>query len=88
MRRTRVQSEAIRSVGHSAATLEVEFTTGRVYRYFDVPVRVFEALMSAESHGEYFNRHVRNDFGYAEVRPEGATRTGVDAVRTGRNRPS
>jgi hypothetical protein len=67
MRRVRVDSEAIRSVGYADATLEVEFVTGRTYRYFDVPKRVHDALMAAESHGMYFNLHIRDRFRYAEI---------------------
>ena len=43
--------------------LEVEFTNGAVYRYFDVPAEVYLGLMAAESHGRYFHQHVR-DAGY------------------------
>jgi len=40
--------------------LEVEFTGGAVYRYFDVPPGVHRGLMAAESHGWYFHEHIRN----------------------------
>lgn len=36
---------------------------GGVYQYFDVPAEVHRGLMAAESHGRYFNQHVR-DKGY------------------------
>jgi hypothetical protein len=39
--------------------LEIEFTNGAVYRYFDVPAEVYGGLMAAESHGRYFQQHVR-----------------------------
>jgi len=40
--------------------LEIEFTGGAVYRYFDVPAEVHRGLMAAESHGRYFHQHVRD----------------------------
>jgi len=60
--RTPVRSSALRSVGYDREqrVLEIEFTGGAVYRYFDVPAEVHRGLMAAESHGRYFNEHVRN----------------------------
>ena len=42
------------------ATLEVEFRSGAIYRYFTVPRAVVEALRTADSAD--FNRHIRNRF--------------------------
>ncbi|MCX7429196.1 MAG: KTSC domain-containing protein [Planctomycetia bacterium] len=52
----------MRSVGYDEdqQTLEIEFTNGAVYRYFDVPAEVYRGLMAAESHGRYFHEHVRS----------------------------
>jgi KTSC domain len=60
--RTAVRSTALRSVGYDedSQTLEIEFTSGAVYQYFDVPPEVYRGLMAAESHGRYFNQAVRN----------------------------
>jgi KTSC domain-containing protein len=62
MDRQPVTSESLASVGYDAATpmLEVEFTTGRVYRYFGVPARVYADLMAASSLGAFFNARIRN----------------------------
>ncbi len=59
----------IASIGFdpSSNTLEVEFTTGRVYRYFAVPRSVPAAVLASESAGETFNRLVRDRYGYVEV---------------------
>ncbi len=64
MRRTAVDSSTMRSVGYNSAekVLEIEFTSGVVYQYLDVPVAVFEKLMRAESKGRYFNDETRDDF--------------------------
>ncbi len=62
MKREPVESQALHSVGYDpeSRVLEVEFESGAVYRYFDVPVSLYAGLMKAASHGEYFARHVRN----------------------------
>jgi len=59
--RTPVRSSAMRSAGYNQEqrVLEIEFTNGDVYRYFDVPAEVYRGLLAAESHGRYFHQHVR-----------------------------
>ena len=60
--RTPVRSSALGSVGYDQEqrVLEIEFTNGAVYQYFDVPAEVHRGLMAAESHGRYFNQQVRD----------------------------
>ena len=62
MQRVAVSSSAIAEVGYedAARVLEVEFTSGRVYRYSDVPPEKHAGLMEAESLGTYFGREIRN----------------------------
>jgi KTSC domain len=67
MERVPVDSEALRSVGYKDGTLEIEFTNGSVYQYFDVPEHVHDELMRAGSHGELFSRQIRGHFRYARV---------------------
>jgi hypothetical protein len=42
--------------------LDVTFTTGRRYRYLEVPGELAEAMKRAFSKGEFFNRHIRDRF--------------------------
>lgn len=67
MERTPVSSSAIQSVGYDtdSQTMEIEFNGGRTYQYFDVPAAEHEALMEADSHGAYFNVHIKGH--YVEV---------------------
>ena len=44
------------------ATLDVAFRSGAVYRYFAVPARVVEGLLTAPSPGAYFHRQIRTHF--------------------------
>lgn len=69
MKRAPVLSSSIASVGYEAepATLEVEFASGAVYRYFAVPAAVHVQLMSAASKGAFLNRFVRDLFPFARV---------------------
>jgi hypothetical protein len=62
MERKPVDSSQIASVGYDplTLTLEIEFRTGGVYRYADVPEVVALALQGAESVGTYFGKHVRD----------------------------
>jgi len=62
MERQKVVSSNIESVGYneSGKVLEVKFTNGKVYQYFDVPKAIHEGLMKSESKGRYFKSNVRS----------------------------
>ena len=64
MKRTPVTSSVLVAVGYDSATaeLEIEFTSGDVYRYFAVPARVHRELVEAESPGAYFNRAISDRY--------------------------
>ena len=65
---TAVESSVLSSVRYSLdATLDLEFRTGAIYRYFAVPQAVFEGLIAADSKGVYFNRKVRDRFRYQRL---------------------
>lgn len=70
MKREQVHSSAIRTIGFDAPTLtlEVEFTTGRVYRYFGVPEFLYRGFVLAQSKGAYFNSRIQNRYPHDEVR--------------------
>jgi hypothetical protein len=48
--------------------LDIEFVTGRVYRYHGVPGEVAEAMRGAFSKGVYFNRHIRDRYRHERLR--------------------
>lgn len=71
MERTRVSSSNLGSVGYDPATrvLEVAFLNGGVYQYSGVPASVYSGLMSASSHGSYFDAHVKKaGYSFRKVR--------------------
>ena len=59
MLRTNVSSSNIRSIGFENGTLEVQFTSGEIYQYFNVPESVHRGLMLAASHGQYFDSNIK-----------------------------
>jgi hypothetical protein len=70
MLRQAVTSGTIQSVGYSplSGTLEIEFTNGSLYQYSDVPESVYRELMTASSHGTYFNEHIREWYRSRKIR--------------------
>lgn len=69
MNRTPVTSSNLASVGYdeTTATLEIEFRSGGIYQYFDVPQQVYDGLLSAPSHGRYFATEIRGVYRYART---------------------
>ena len=65
---TTLDSSVLKAVAYATdETLELEFRTGAVYRYFRVPCTVFENLITATSKGSYFNRNIRDSFRHQRV---------------------
>ena len=69
MRRHAVNSSVLQTIGYDARdhVLEVEFHTGRVYQYLGVPPTVCDDLLNAGSLGEFFNRHIRDEYRFVEI---------------------
>jgi KTSC domain len=70
MNRIAVHSRTFASAGYDdpSATMELEFVDGRVYRYFVVPRSVFDALVTADSVGQFFQEHIRDVYPYERIR--------------------
>lgn len=71
--RVELSSEAIASAGYEPErrTLDIEFTSGAVYRYSGVPPGVYQTLISADSHGRYFTAAIRGKYRYVKLRSHG-----------------
>lgn len=69
MARTQVESSNIFSIGYDeeSNTLEIEFHSGAVYQYFDVPLQIYQGIMGPGSKGQYFAQHIKGYFRYAKV---------------------
>ncbi len=66
---TAVESNTLAALAYDDAhqTLQLEFRSRAVYRYFGVPAEVYEALVAAPSKGKYFNRAIRGSFPFSRV---------------------
>ena len=69
MERTSVDSSNIVSIGYDAETetLEVEFHSGNVYQYRDVPSDVHQRFMSSSSKGRFFSQYIRGQYPHSQV---------------------
>lgn len=66
--RTAVVSSLLAAMRYSPqATLDLEFRSGAVYRYFTVPRAIAQGLRAADSKGAYFNRYIKNHFPYQRL---------------------
>ena len=66
-----VQSSDLSSVGYDERRqmLEIEFRSGGIYRYLEVPKETFSGLMESDSKGRYFATHIRDRFRHERIRP-------------------
>ncbi len=69
MEREMVSSSTILSVGYEASieTLEVEFKSGGVYQYYNVPTSIYEEFMQSDSKGKFHHAYIRNSYPYSRV---------------------
>ncbi|PYS26551.1 MAG: KTSC domain-containing protein [Acidobacteria bacterium] len=69
MERRTVGSSSLTSMGYDSRseTLEVEFTNGAVYQYYNVPLTLYEAFIAAASKGQFYNSQIKDAFPYARV---------------------
>ena len=69
MNRAAVGSTTVSSIGYDepSQTLEVEFSNGSVYQYFNVAQEVHERLMNSSSKGQFLHYEIKNAFAFARV---------------------
>ncbi len=67
MHMTPVSSSNIASIGYENGTLHIRFHRGGLYAYSNVPINVYQGLMNASSHGEYFHAHIKGIYAYAKI---------------------
>ena len=71
MDRQRVESTSIVTVGYDQdrLILEIEFSSGGVYQYLNVPSDVHATLLVAESKGRHVNSAIKGHFSFRRVLP-------------------
>ena len=62
MDRVKIDSKAIKQVAYNGDDLHVWFTNGFFKTYFNVPRKVYDGLIKAESKGKYFNVNIKDVF--------------------------
>lgn len=69
-----VQSTVLASVGYDAAKrlLEIEFRSGSIYRYLEVPGEIHRRLLAADSKGNFFGANIRDKFRCERVKSKTA----------------
>ncbi len=69
MERYSVASSNIASIGYDAGTetLEVEFLSGAIYQYYNVPQNMYDQLVQAGSKGRFLNTYIKNAYPYSRV---------------------
>ena len=81
----RVESSNIDLAGHEGTILYLQFKSGIVYSYTDVPFTLYKELVSAPSVGQFFHQNIRGKFSYKpeEVSPfNNDLRQGLDRRTT------
>jgi len=63
-------------------SLDVEFASGRRYRYFGVPEGVASQLRAASSKGRFFNAHIRGDYPFEQLEEHDADAWGLMPAHT------
>ena len=59
-----VVSSNIKSIGYDFVCC---FNSGSTYKYLNVPKSVYDALMSASSHGGYLAAHIKGVYTYQKI---------------------
>jgi hypothetical protein len=69
MQRSKLDSRAIASAGYdpSSRILEIEFSSGRVYEYADVPESVYSWLLRTPHKGAYLSRMINGRYAHRDI---------------------
>ena len=61
-----VESSDVASIGYGEKKmiLEVEFHSGSIYQYLNVPEAVYKSFMSSNSKGKFINSDIKGKFSY------------------------
>ena len=62
-----VSSSNISSIGYEGSTLHIRFHSGGLYSYYNVPLSVYNGLMSAGSKGRYFHANIKGRYGDTRI---------------------
>jgi hypothetical protein len=69
MIRDQIASTSVISAGYdeTSQTLEVEFSGGSVYQYYNVSAALYEQFSQAGSKGQFLNTYIKNAYPFSRV---------------------
>lgn len=69
MEREMVASSTVLSVGYDlpSETLEVEFKSGGLYQYYNVPEAIYQQFMQSDSKGKFLHVYIKNVYPCSRV---------------------
>ena len=85
MERVPLESRAVVSAGYDAETcaLEIEFSSGRVYRFKSVPAGVYDWLLRVPNKGVYIAKSITSRYAYEDVTCLPAAEDDLEALLEG-----
>lgn len=63
----KVKSSNIDSVGYENENLYIQYQSGAIYKYKNVPKIIYESLMDSDSKGRYMNSSIKTKFEYERL---------------------
>lgn len=69
MNRTAITANGISQVGYEQGSqiLEIEFASGNVFQFFNVPEKMFDQFMSSAHKEFYYERNIYERFPYKRI---------------------
>ena len=58
----KVKSSNIDSVGYENENLYIQYQSGAIYKYKNVPKVIYESLMDSDSKGRFMNSEIKNKY--------------------------
>ena len=63
-----VNSSNLKKVGHDGNDLFLEYSSGALYKYSDVPQSLYEELLTSESKGKFVNACVKGKYEFKRLK--------------------
>ena len=63
-----VNSSNLKKVGHDGQDLFLEYSSGALYKYSDVPRSLYEELLTSESKGKFVNACVKGKYEFKRLK--------------------
>lgn len=62
MKLRKVKSSNIESVGYENENLYIQYQSGAIYKYKNVPKVIYESLIDSDSKGRFMNSEIKNKY--------------------------